>query len=150
MDPLVFRQVCKRLKFKPSADLFASATHKQLHRYYSRTPDPSDVGTSALSFDWQAESATSANPPWSLMPQVLSKIVADEVRLMVVVTEWTHALRFKLFRRLVERKFRVDGPLYLTGDGELQPAPRWASVIAVVDRALYLQSCPMYRHAYVC
>ena len=38
MDTLVFRQACKRLKFKPSADLFASATHKQLHRYYSRTP----------------------------------------------------------------------------------------------------------------
>ena len=26
MDPLVFRQACKRLKFKPSADLFASAS----------------------------------------------------------------------------------------------------------------------------
>ena len=40
MDPFVFRQACKRLKFKPSADLFASATHKHLHRYYSRTPTP--------------------------------------------------------------------------------------------------------------
>ena len=39
MDPLVFRQACKRLKFKPSVDMFASATHKQLLRYYSRTPD---------------------------------------------------------------------------------------------------------------
>ena len=51
MDPLVFRQACKRLKFKPSADMFASATHKQLHRYYSRTPDPKALGTNALSFD---------------------------------------------------------------------------------------------------
>ena len=91
MDPLVFRQACKRLKFKPSADLFASATHKQLHRYYSRTPDPKALGTNALSFDWQAESAPYANPPWSLIPQVLSKIVADEVRLMLVVPEWPRA-----------------------------------------------------------
>ena len=60
MDPLVFRQACKRLKFKPSADLFASATHKQPHRYYSRNPDPKALGTNALSFDWQAESATYA------------------------------------------------------------------------------------------
>ena len=40
MDPLVFPQACKRIKFKPSADLFASATHKRLHRYSSRTPHP--------------------------------------------------------------------------------------------------------------
>ena len=44
---------------------------------------------------------------------------------------------FKLFRRLVERQFRVDGPLYLTDDGKLRPAPSWATVIAVVDGARY-------------
>ena len=43
--------------------MFASATHKQLHRYYSRTPDTKALGTNALSFDWQAESATYANHP---------------------------------------------------------------------------------------
>ena len=48
MDHLVFRQACKRLKFNRSADLFASATHKQLHRYYSRTPDTKALGTNAV------------------------------------------------------------------------------------------------------
>ena len=43
----------------------------------------------------------------------VKKIVADEVRLMLVVPEWPRAPWFKLFRRLVERQFRVDGPLYL-------------------------------------
>ena len=47
MDTLVFRQACKRLKFKPRADLLASATHKQLHRYYSRTTDSKALGTNA-------------------------------------------------------------------------------------------------------
>ena len=75
-----------------------------------------------------------------------STIVADEVRIMLVVPKWPRAPWFKLFRRLVERQFRVDGPLYLTDDGKLRPAPRWATVIAVVDGARYLQSCPMYRH----
>ena len=117
--------------------MFASATHKQLHRYYSRTTDPKTLGTVALSFDWQAESAPYANPPWSLIPQVLSKIAADEVRLMLVVPEWPRAPWFKLFRRLVERQFRVYGPLYLTDDGKLLPAPRWATVIAVVDGACF-------------
>ena len=90
-----------------------------------------------MSFDWQAESAPYANPLWSLIPQVLSKIVADEVRLMLVVPEWPRAPWFKLFRRFVERQFRVDGPIYLTDDGKLRPAPRWATVIAVVDGASY-------------
>ena len=90
-----------------------------------------------MSFDWQAESASYANPPWSLIPQVLLKNVADEVRLMLVVTEWPRVPWFKLFRRWVERQFRVDGPLYLTDDGKLRPAPRWATVIAVVDGGRY-------------
>ena len=55
MDPLLFRRACKRLKYKPSADLCASATHKQLHRNYSRTRDPKALGTNALHVDWQAE-----------------------------------------------------------------------------------------------
>ena len=58
-DHLVFRQTCKRLKDKPCAVLFASATHKQPHRYYSRTPDPKASGTNTLSFDRQADSALS-------------------------------------------------------------------------------------------
>ena len=71
------------------------------------------------------------------MRNVLSKIEADKVRLMLVVPEWPCAPWFKLFRRLVERHFRVDGPLYLTDDGKLRPAPRWATIIAVDDGASY-------------
>ena len=44
---------------------------------------------------------------------------------------------FCSFIRVSERHFRVEGPLYLTDDGKLRPAPRWATVIAVVDGARY-------------
>ena len=42
-DPLVFHQACKRLESEPYDVLFASATHKQLHRYSAvhLTPRPS-------------------------------------------------------------------------------------------------------------
>ena len=53
------------------------------------------------------------------------------------VPEWPRGPWFKLFRHLVERQFRVNGSLYLTDDGKLRPAPRWATVIAVVDGARY-------------
>ena len=44
---------------------------------------------------------------------------------------------FQIVSPLVERQFRVDGPLYITDDGKLRPVPRWATVIAVVDGACY-------------
>ena len=69
--------------------------------------------------------------------------MADEVRLMLVVPEWPRAPWFHLFRRVAERQFRVDGPVYLTEDCKLRPVPRWATVIAVVDCANYRQLCPM-------
>ena len=42
VDHLAFHQACKRLDSKPYAVLFASATHKQLHRYSAvhLTPRP--------------------------------------------------------------------------------------------------------------
>ena len=57
VDPLAFQQAYKRLESKPYAVLFASATHKQPHRYYSRTPDTKASGTNTLSLDRRAESA---------------------------------------------------------------------------------------------
>ena len=36
LNPAVFRDMRHSLKFKPSADMFASATHLQLPRYYSK------------------------------------------------------------------------------------------------------------------
>ena len=61
MDSLVFHQACKRLKSKSCAVLFASATHKQQHRYYSRTLDPKASGMNTLSSDRQAYSALMRN-----------------------------------------------------------------------------------------
>ena len=49
LNPLVFHQAGKQLKFKPSVDLFASSAHHQLLRYYSKTPDPKAAGIDAFS-----------------------------------------------------------------------------------------------------
>ena len=65
------------------------------------------------------------------------------IHLMSVVSEWPRSPWFHLFRRVAERQFRVDGPVYLLEIGKMRTAPRWASVIAVVDCAHYLQVCTM-------
>lgn len=37
LEPKVFCRACKEMKLKPSIDLFASATYKQLHCYFGST-----------------------------------------------------------------------------------------------------------------
>ena len=48
LNPLVFHQARKELRFKPSVDLFANADHHQLHRYYSPVADPKAAGADAF------------------------------------------------------------------------------------------------------
>ena len=59
------------------------------------------------------------------------------IRLMSVVSDWPRGPWFPLFRRVEERQFRVDGSVYILEDGKLRTAPRWATVVAVVDCTHY-------------
>ena len=64
LNPAVFRDMRHSLKFKPSSDMFASATHHQLPRYYSKNAaDPASAGVDAFQFDWKCEVAPYFNPP---------------------------------------------------------------------------------------
>jgi len=86
LDPEIFRSARHSLAFKPSADMFASASHHQLPRYYSKDPcDTTSAGVDAFQFSWQLETAPYFNPPWSLIPEVLAKISAEGVRGMLVI-----------------------------------------------------------------
>ena len=86
LSPHIFRDACKHLHWKPSADLFANSAHHQLDVYYPGTPDPAAKGVDAFTFDWQLEAAPYAKPPWPLIP--LAKIIHDRVRGMVVVSKF--------------------------------------------------------------
>ena len=58
LSPAVFREMRHSLGIKPSADVFASATHHQLPRYYPKEPDDvSSAGVDAFAFDWKCEGA---------------------------------------------------------------------------------------------
>ena len=74
------------LKFKPDADMFASATHRKLPRYYSKhAADLASAGVDAFQFDWKCEGSPYFNPSWSLIPVMLQKIATGQVRGMVVL-----------------------------------------------------------------
>ena len=63
LAPFIFWRACKQLLFSPSVDLFATAAHKQVVRYYSPFPDPHSAGLDAFGVNWQLERRPYANPP---------------------------------------------------------------------------------------
>ena len=121
LDPKIFRLAIKELHFKPSADLFASATHHQLPRYYSKTYNSKAVRTNAFSINWNLEATPYVNPPWSLIPNVLDKISTEQVKVMIVLPFWTQADWFLLFKKLMIKYMIFDEPIYLDDDGNLRP-----------------------------
>ncbi len=80
LDPEAFNYVCAELDYFPTSDLFATAQHHQLPRYFSPYPDSDAAGINAFAYDWSQELAPYANPPWSLIPQVMKKILEDQAR----------------------------------------------------------------------
>ena len=133
LDPKIFQRARRELQFKPSADMFASYKHHQLPRYYSRMADTKAAGIDAFQHNWNLEPTPYVNPPWTLIPKVLRKIIHDRVRVMMVVPHWPSADWFPLFYRLTEKSIRLTEPCYLDDNGRLRPAPSWATIIAIVN-----------------
>ena len=133
LDPRVFKYAVKELRFKPSIDVFASRTHHQLPRYYSKHPDPRSAGTNALRQNWQAEATPYINPPWSQIAPALKKLQHERVRAMVVLPEWPSASWYPLMRRMLEKSVIISDALYLDDKGRLRPPPRWLTRIAILN-----------------
>ena len=75
------------LKVKPEIDLFASRLNYQFPKYVSYRPDPSATAVNAFTLSW-----TSLKfyifCPFSVISRVLSKIVKDRARGILVVPDW--------------------------------------------------------------
>ena len=68
-------------------DLFASRLSNQCHRYFSWRPDPFAEATNAFLQDWTLAKGF-ANPPWNLIPQVLSKARTQGADVILVTPVW--------------------------------------------------------------
>ncbi|CAG8823075.1 34265_t:CDS:2, partial [Gigaspora margarita] len=71
-------------------NLFASKRNAQLQYYFSRFPDPSALAIDALKQDWPRETLW-ANPPWILIPKILSKAILDKAIPCIIIPEWKMA-----------------------------------------------------------
>lgn len=133
VKPEIWLRMCQQLMVTPCIDLFAPAAHRQLHRYY--TADPTDgeaLGHNEFAYVWSPEVCLYANPPWALIPFVLSKICWDRARVLLVTPNWPAAPWYPLLKAITVRQKEWVGGIYLDEAGRLRPPPRWTTLFTYV------------------
>ena len=96
----------------------------------------------AFRFFWKAMGLAYANPPFSLLAKVLTKIAYEGGRVVMCTPDWgcsgEHAYwRRMLYRMTVGRVQLPDGPIYVPEDSDTaMQAPEWASFLSFVDGSL--------------
>ena len=126
LKPSIFGLMCKELVVAPCIDLFASYRHHQLPRYYLAYADDSTaLGQNAFAYVWNSGVCLYANPPWTLIGRVLTKIAEDGSRVLLVTPHWKEAPWYGLLMELTVRIYEWMWRLYLTEGGNLRPIPKW-------------------------
>ena len=96
---------------------------------------------------WKAMGLVYANPPFSLLAKVLTKIAYEGGRVVMCTPGWGCSGEHPYWRRMLDRMTvgRVqlpDGPIYVPEDSDTaMQAPEWASFLFIVDG--YLNPVPL-------
>src|SRR6185437_7218412 len=99
LNPTIFQQL-NPIWGPFQIDLFANRTNTQLPRFYSWTPDPFAEATDAFLQSWNKQNLW-ANPPWILIPQILSKTIHEKATLTILVPLWESAPWFPTLLNLL-------------------------------------------------
>ena len=131
--PTIFVAMCQNFNVKPAIDLFASARHHQLPRYYSvDRKDSRAEGYNAFNFLWTPDIMLYINPPWTLLDEVMDKIIRDGSRCLLVTPYWPEKDWYRKLRTLKRDRRYWSQPLYLKEHGRMQRAPRWDTVFTYI------------------
>ena len=93
-------------------------------------------------FFWKAMGLAYANPPFSPLAKVLTKIAYEEGRVVMCTPDWSCSGEHAYWRRMLDRMTmgRVqlpDSPIYVPEDSDTaMQAPVWASFLSIVDGSL--------------
>ena len=129
----VFQLVCRRMKFQPVLDLFASKDNKQLAAYCSWRTDRKSHGN-AFSLNWSKQPCW-LNPPWDLIPQALHKIQQDHATCLACLPIWKTAPWWRTMLGLQRGiQLEVHGQtLFQDPRGKNMPPPRWGTLFTVLQ-----------------
>ena len=99
----LFAKICKKLKFYPTMDCFASRINTQLETYTSLQPDPYATSIDAFSYNWNSYKCY-VFPPFSLIPRVLQKIRVDQATVLCVFPQWPTQPWWPILQRMTAKK----------------------------------------------
>ena len=117
-------------------ELFASQQQHIMQLYCSKHLN------NAFRFFWKAMGLAYANPPFSLLAKVLTKIAYEGGKVVMCIPDWGCTGEYAYWRRMLDRMTvgRVqlpDGPIYVPEDSDTaMQAPEWASFLSIVDGSL--------------
>ena len=117
-------------------ELFASQQHHIMQLYCSKHLK------NAFRFFWKAMGLAYANPPFSLLAKVLTKIAYEGGRVVMCTPDWgcsaEHAYRCRMLDRMTVGRVQLpDGPIYVPEDSDTaMQAPEWAILLSIVDGSL--------------
>ena len=117
-------------------ELFASQQQHIMQLYCSKQLNI------AFRFFWKAMGLAYANPPFSLLVKVLTKIAYEGGRVVMCTSDWGCSGEHAYWRRMLDRMTvgRVqlpDGPIYVPEDSDTaMQAPEWARFVSIVDGSL--------------
>ena len=105
LNPELFKVIEQR--FGPlEINLFASRISTQLPRFYSWRPDPEAQVTDAFKQLWKGNNY--ANPPWAIIPRVLSQVRRQCTSLVLIAPVWKPQVWYPVLLALL-----VDYPYLL-------------------------------------
>ena len=114
-------------------ELFASQQQHIMQLYCSKRLN------NAFRFFWKAMGLAYANPPFSLLAKVLTKIAYEGGRVVMCTPDWNCSGEHAYWRRMLDqmtvgRMQLPDSPIYVPEDSDTaMRAPEWASLLSVVD-----------------
>ena len=117
-------------------ELFASQQQHIMQLYSSRHLN------NAFRFFWKAIGLAYADPPFSLLAKVLSKIAYEGGWVVMCTPDWGCSGEHAYWRRMLDQMTvgRVqlpDGPIYVPENSDkAMQAPEWTSFLSIVDGSL--------------
>lgn len=139
LKPAIMHQTLRVLGVMPTLDLFASPTNANFPRFVSHKAAVGAFLVNAMAHNWhrlELHHVLWANPPFSLIPAIISKIRAEKVKTLVLVTPvwpkapWYHTVELLTVRKVVIPK---GTSIYLRQGLIEAPPPRWATEVRVVS-----------------
>ena len=133
-----FTSLTQFFHIQPVVDAFATASNTKLPRFWSRFLDPHAEAVNAFDRSWAPQAVGGwlyVNPPFSLRPRVISKIICDRARALLVVPEWFSTVWWADMTSMIAHPIFVRLHSSLAMEQSVSD-PRWNLRAVLVDGAL--------------